>query len=60
MKAKITKCSNSVYWYAEHIGQEFEIHRFGERYVWVREPNDWGCLNFIEVQDMEYVEEVKE
>lgn len=59
MKVKIKKCSDSLYWYNKHIGEEFDVHRFGERFVWVREPNEYQCLNFIEVCDLEQFE-VKE
>lgn len=37
MKLKITGCSDSMYWYNAHIGKQFEIHRLGEVYAWVRE-----------------------
>lgn len=57
MKARIKSCADSMYWYSNFINQEFKIERFGERYVWVREPNEWRCLNFIEVRDIDIVEE---
>ena len=25
MKVKVVKCSNSTYWYSEHVGEEFEV-----------------------------------
>jgi hypothetical protein len=50
---KITNCTDSMFWYMEHINKEFEVIRAEKDRYWVREPNDWQCLNFVLKQDAE-------
>lgn len=47
----VTWCSDSLYWYAKFLGTEFIVKREEEDRYWVREPNEWGCINFILKKD---------
>ena len=47
----VTWCSDSLYWYAKFLGTEFVVKREEEDRYWVREPNDYGLLNFILKKD---------
>lgn len=47
----VTWCSDSLYWYAKYLGTEFIVKREEEDRYWVREPNDYGLLNFILKKD---------
>jgi hypothetical protein len=54
MKVRITKASEETYWYAKHIGQEFEVEgpRKGE-YILV--PFDTNGDHYILEEDCEVV-----
>lgn len=56
MQIKIIKCSDPFLWYNEHINEIFKVHRIGSDRVWVREPNEWQCLNFVLNEDFEKAE----
>ena len=47
----VTWCSDSLYWYAKYLGTKFIVKREEEDRYWVREPNDYGLLNFILKKD---------
>lgn len=44
---KITNCTDSMFWYANHVNKEFEVIRAEHDRYWVREPNEYQCLNFV-------------
>ena len=56
MKIKVTKCSNQFLWYFRHIGKIFEVVNVESTLHWVREPDEWKCLNFIFEDDIVIVE----
>lgn len=56
MKIKITNCSDSMYWYREHIGEVFRVHRTAPDAFWCRERNEYECLNFVLRKDCEVLE----
>lgn len=58
MKIKVTKSSDSAYWYTHHQGEEFEVVRENALEYWTREPS--GYLNFILKKDSKVLKEVKE
>lgn len=57
MKIKIIKCKDSLFWYNKHINQIFEVEKEWDTYVWVREPNEFRCLNFVLKEDCKEVKE---
>ena len=56
MKIRILKCSDSLYWYNQHIGSVFYVYRIDTDRYWCREENEYGCLNFVLISDCEVVE----
>ena len=57
MKIKITKCSDSMFWYRAKIGEVFWVRHIDTDRYWVREQNDTGYLNFILFTDCEVYKE---
>ena len=62
-KIKIIKNTDSRVWYAKHIGETFDVVRtettlepYG-RLLWVKEPNEFGSLNWVKEWDTEPVNE---
>lgn len=56
MKAKVTKCSRGTYWYANAIGEVFEVSPasgFEDKYLLV------GEQKYFDVGDVEIMEEVE-
>lgn len=51
MKIKVVKCSNPILWYAEHIGEEFEVQYVEDKAYWTREKDTLRCLNWIDKDD---------
>ena len=47
----VTWCSDSLYWYAKFQEKEFIVKIEEEDRYWVREPNDYGLINFILKKD---------
>lgn len=47
MKIKITSCKNSRLWYNSLLDQEFDVVKLGHDFVWVREPDEYACLNYV-------------
>lgn len=60
MKAKIIKCSDSMYWYRDMIGKVILIERETPDYYWAREQGVFNCLNIIQKSDVEIIKEIKE
>jgi hypothetical protein len=57
MKIKITKYSDSMFWYAKYVGEVFWVRRIGTDRYWVREQNETGYTNFVLFEDcIEYKE----
>ena len=51
MRIKITNCYDSMLWYYKHQQEEFEVQRTSLGLFWVREPDEYHCLNFVYQQD---------
>lgn len=54
MKAKIIKCSDSLMWYYDKVGDVIEIERETVKYYWSREPS--GYINIVHKSDVELLE----
>lgn len=54
MKAKIIKCSDSLMWYRDKVGEVIEIERETPMYYWAREPS--GYINIVHKSDVELLE----
>lgn len=53
-KFKITSCSNSILWYVNHIGKEFEILKEDKSAYWTLEPDSqFRLLNWVLKVDVE-------
>jgi len=55
MKLKLIKCSDSLYWYKDLIGQEVPLLREYEDCYLSREPD--GYANIVRKEDAEVVNE---
>lgn len=59
MKIKVTKASDSLYWYAKFLEEEFVVQKITtegtSKYLWVKEP--MGYLNFVLEKDCEVIDE---
>ena len=49
MTITIMGCRDPLMWYADHIGEAFEVIRFDQENYWVREPA--GYLNIVKRED---------
>ena len=47
MKVKVVSCSNSILWYSQHIGEEFEVRYLEDGAYWTREKIFPFALNWI-------------
>jgi hypothetical protein len=54
-KIKIKRCSDVFFWYGKHIGETFDVVNEDFDRFWVRELDDFGCLNFVLKNDAEIV-----
>lgn len=52
---KVIRCSDSLFWYRKNIGQVFRVEYESADRFWVREDDEWRCLNFILKKDSEIV-----
>ena len=53
MKIKITQCSDPSYWYADKIGQEFEvIHKASNTFLVKSTPTSEGSVFITDCQDV--------
>ena len=58
--AMVEKSSDSRYWYADKIGQEFPVLRLGKTELLVQTQDSYNTTNFIQVDDLTLsVKEVK-
>jgi len=55
MRVKVKKSSDSLYWYTQHIGKTFVVISTDIDRFWVRELDEYHCLNFILKVDCEVV-----
>lgn len=46
---RIHQCSNSLYWYRDHVGQVIPLIREDRDYYWAREPE--GYINIVDKRD---------
>lgn len=49
--ARVDKCSDSSYWYADKIGKFFTIERFGQEETYVRTLDSYNTGNYIQNDD---------
>lgn len=54
ISVRVKRCRN-VYWYKHHIGEVFVVVYQDVDRWWVREPDEFGFLNFILKVDSEIV-----
>ena len=54
-KIKIKRCSDMLFWYRKHINETFDVVNEDFDRYWVRELDDFGCLNFVLKTDAEIV-----
>lgn len=53
MRIKIISCKNSLLWYSQYIGKEFDVIR-QDNFYWVYEPDDMFRLtNIVHKEDAE-------
>lgn len=50
-QVKIKRCSDELYWYAKEVGNVFMVEAEDSDRYWVREPNEYRCLNFVLKKD---------
>lgn len=55
LQVKVKKCREPFYWYQRHIGETFVVVYQDADSWWVREPDEFGFLNFILKVDAEIV-----
>lgn len=57
LRIKIISCQDSRRWYACYAGtdKEFIVLRQTENYFVVREDDEFGAINYIEIKDAEIV-----
>lgn len=53
MRIKVKKSSDALFWYTQHIGEIFEVMATDIDRYWVRELDEYHCLNFILKVDCE-------
>lgn len=53
MRIRITRCSDPVRWYADHVGQEFSVSWVDSEGYWTREPT--GYRNVVLKADAEVI-----
>lgn len=59
MKIKILKCTDPLFWYNKYINEIFYVQKIENTRVWVRELNEFGCLNFVLNEDFEIYKEIE-
>lgn len=52
---KIIKASDRSLWYKDYIGWEFVVVKQSDKYVWTREPDEYNLMNFVLVEDIEFI-----
>lgn len=55
MRVRVKKSSDALFWYTQHIGKEFVVISTDIDRFWVRELDEYHCLNFILKIDCELV-----
>jgi hypothetical protein len=55
LRVRVKKSSDSLFWYTKHIGETFVVKATDIDRVWVKEPDEYGALNFILKVDIEVV-----
>ena len=55
MRIKIKKSSDALFWYTQHIGETFVVMATDIDRFWVKELDDYHCLNFVLKVDCEVV-----
>jgi hypothetical protein len=52
MKIKIVACKDSLLWYYDHLGKEFEVVKQDKNIYWVCEPDTtFRLLNWVDKKD---------
>jgi hypothetical protein len=47
MRVRVKKSSDALFWYTQQIGKEFVVVSTDIDRFWVRELDEYHCLNFI-------------
>lgn len=55
MKGVITKCSDNLLWYANHVGLEVKIMRADNLAYWVKDHQ--GYSNIVKPDDIQIIKE---
>jgi hypothetical protein len=53
---RIEKCSDSSYWYADKIGQEFLIRNIGNTEMYVSTMDSYNTGNYVQNKDGTIIE----
>lgn len=51
-QVQIKRCSDELYWYSRHIGDVFMVEAEDQDRFWVREDDEYRCLNFVMKKDV--------
>jgi hypothetical protein len=50
-RARIDRCSDKSFWYADRVGQVVIIERIDGYGYWSREGGEFNCINYIKPED---------
>ena len=58
IKIQVKGCSDGLFWYSQHIGEQFDVVWFDpdEAVFWVRERDQFHARNWIACRDAEVIQ----
>jgi hypothetical protein len=58
IKIQVKGCSDGLFWYSQHIGEQFDVVWFDpdEAVFWVRERDQYSARNWIACRDAEVIQ----
>jgi hypothetical protein len=58
IKIQVKGCSDGLFWYSQHIGEQFDVVWFDpdEAVFWVRERDQYSARNWIACSDAEVIQ----
>jgi hypothetical protein len=58
IKIQVKGCSDGLFWYSQHIGEQFDVVWFDpdEAVFWVRERDQYSARNWIACKDVEVLQ----
>lgn len=58
IKIQVKGCSDGLFWYSQHIGEQFDVVWFDpdEAVFWVRERDQYSARNWIACMDAEVIQ----